>query len=42
MVPDLAGGVWRLAVAGDGIENLRNIEENGEKALGRIRLLTFR
>jgi hypothetical protein len=42
MVKDLAGGVWRQAVAGNGRENLKNIEGNGRMALGRIRLLTFR
>jgi hypothetical protein len=42
MVKDLAGGVWRQAVAGNGRGNLKNIEGNGRMALGRIRLLTFR
>jgi hypothetical protein len=41
MVPDLAGGGLRQAVAGNGRENLKNIEENGGMALGRISLMPF-
>jgi hypothetical protein len=41
MVTDLVWGVWRHSLAGRGRKKLKNIEENGGMALGRISLMAF-